>query len=58
MIDKMYEVIRSEKLLVFYDRETNHLQYHAAEKDLPNVANYLEGITRRGNYIELLKRVP
>ena len=56
-IDKIHEAVSTQKLLAFYDRDTNLLQYESEFKDLPNVANYLGRIVRNGGYIELLRDI-
>ena len=57
-IDKIHDAVATQKLVAFYDKGTNLLQYQSDFKDLPNVANYLGRIVRNGNYIELLRDIP
>ena len=60
MVKKIESVVRRGELLDYFDREVNILHWQSQNKPqaLEDLANYLGGIIRSGDYMRLLRCVP
>ena len=60
MVKKIESVVRSGELPDYFDKDVNilHWQYQNKPQALEDLANYLGGIIRSGDYMRLLRCVP